>query len=128
MSLSLKAELFLARLKPADHPAMPRVWINDQDFLAFLQRKLSTFQGFTVLSGVGFWKSEQEPSQVVVVYGPTGSAFKREIAKIARDYAAEFKQEAVAYAFTPANFYLTNVPTDEGWEQEPVPEAKAAPA
>src|SRR5882672_6214592 len=119
MSLSLRAELFLARLQPADHPAMPRVWISETAFLDFVKRKFAGFAGFTILSGVGFWRDQQEPVNIVVIYGPTDAAFKRQIATIARDYAREFKQEAVAYSFAPSRFYLTNAPTVEGWEQEP---------
>lgn len=106
--MALRAEIFFGRLKKADHPAMPGVWITDQQFKLFLQRKLSNFPGFTVLAADGWWKGEKEPSSVVVLYGSDNEAFKREVGAIARAYAEEHNQEAVAFSFDEVPFYLAS--------------------
>lgn len=109
--MALRAEIFFGRMKRNEHPAMPAIWIGDQQFNLFLRRKLSNFPGFTVLQGDGFWKGEKEPSSAIILYGPDNEAFKREVAGIAQAYAVEHNQEAVAFSFDAVPFYLASAET-----------------
>lgn len=104
MKQMIKAELYFGGCGPMQSP------IRYGDFLPWAKKAFAGFSGFTILPGNGFWGNQQEPMWLVVVYGPAGAMFRREIAKIARNYAERFEQEAVLIGFQEVVSELVSAP------------------
>ena len=72
----------------------PHGIVSDQSFRGFLADIVTPrFDGFTVRTGVGYWKGEPEPCREIVILGDDDDRYA--IYSVARSYANRFEQESV---------------------------------
>lgn len=97
----VKAEIFFGMNKP-DGTMVP---LNE--FNTFLREDIShTFPGFSCTLLQGWWKGQPEVAHCVTILADDSASFRQSIRWIAERYKTQFGQEAVAYAFTAAEFTL----------------------
>ena len=90
------AELFLGRNIGA------RVGVGEEDFRRFLDREVTPRfpEGLTVVDGRGQYRGSagalvREPSKILIVAIPDGTAADQRLASIAEAYKAHFRQQSV---------------------------------
>ena len=98
----VKAELFFGANKPDG--SIP---VTDNEFDNFLADHVTRhFSGFSVSQVDGYWKGKSELTRVLTILADDSNGFRNQVRMIAEQYKTRFAQEAVAYAFTEAQFAL----------------------
>lgn len=71
-----------------------RIYCQDTDRRKLIEVLRQTFNSFTILPAIGWYKGQREASVVIEVYGTTRSAVNR----VCRDLVTEFKQDMVTFS------------------------------